>query len=158
MFLADGITDIPGMLKAGVTVALGSDGGCSNNRISVFEEMRMVSLLQKAKTCDALCVNYEQAFQMGTENGGLLLNFKIGKIEEGYKADFVGIDLEDLSMMPLSDSLEQMLPNIVYSMEPTAVRTVIVAGKPTVKDGQLTTVSEREISRRVKETMERLNR
>ena len=157
MFLADGITDIPRMLKAGVTIALGSDGACSNNRISVFEEMRMVSLLQKAKTCDALCVNYEQAFQMGTENGGLLLNFRIGKIEEGYKADLVGIDLEDLSMMPLSDSLEQMLPNIVYSMEPTAIRTVMVAGKPTVKDGQLITVSEREISRRVKETMKRLN-
>ena len=94
---------------------------------------------------------------MGTENGGLLLNFKIGKIEEGYKADFVGIDLEDLSMMPLSESLEQMLPNIVYSMEPTAIRTVVVAGNPTVKDGQLITVSEREISRRVKETMKRLN-
>lgn len=157
MFLADGITDIPGMIKAGVTIALGSDGGCSNNRISVFEEMRMVSLLQKAKTCDALCVNYEQAFQMGTENGGLLLNFKTGKIEKGYKADFVGLHLEDLSMMPLSDNLEQMLPNIVYSMEPTAIRTVIVAGKPTVKDGQLITISEREISRRVKDTMRRLN-
>lgn len=157
MFLADGITDIPRMMKAGVTIALGSDGGCSNNRISVFEEMRMVSLLQKAKTCDALCVNYGQAFQMGTENGGLLLNFKIGKIEEGYKADFVGVDLEDLSMMPLSESLEQMLPNIVYSMEPTAIQTVIVAGNSTLKDGQLLTVSEREISRRVRETMKRLN-
>lgn len=158
MFLADGITDIPRMMKAGVTIALGSDGGCSNNRISVFEEMRMVSLLQKAKTCDALCVNYGQAFQMGTENGGLLLNFKIGKIEEGYKADFVGVDLEDLSMIPLSESLEQMLPNIVYSMEPTAIQTVIVAGNTTLKDGQLVTVSEREISRRVRETMENLNR
>ena len=94
---------------------------------------------------------------MGTENGGLLLNFKIGKIEEGYKADFVGVDLEDLSMMPLSESLEQMLPNIVYSMEPTAIRTVIAAGHTTLKEGQLITVSEREISRRVRETMERLD-
>ena len=45
MFLADGITDIPLMMKSGVRIALGSDGACSNNRISVFEEMRMVSLL-----------------------------------------------------------------------------------------------------------------
>ena len=113
MFLADGITDIPLMMKSGVKIALGSDGACSNNRISIFEEMRMVSLLQKAKTCDALCVNYLQAFEMGTKNGADLLGFSTGSMEEGYDADFTGIDLNDLSMMPISENLEQVLPNIV---------------------------------------------
>ena len=156
MFLADGITDIPAMQKAGVTIALGSDGGCSNNRISVFEEMRMVSLLQKARTCDALCINYKQAFCMGTEQGAALLDFHTGRLEEGFQADMVGIDLDDLSMMPVGDSLEQLLPNIVYSMEPTAIKTVIVAGKETIKDGKLQTVTEEEIAKRVRGTMMRL--
>ena len=156
MFLADGITDIPRMMHAGVKIALGSDGGCSNNRISVFEEMRMVSLLQKAKTCDALCVNYEQAFEMGTVHGADLLGFAAGEIKEGYDADFTGIDLEDLSMMPVSESLEQVLPNIVYSMEPGAVKTVIINGKPTVLNGTLLTVAEETIKEKVKETMRRL--
>ena len=53
MFLADGITNIPLMKKSGVRIGLGSDGACSNNRISVFEEMRMCAMLQKASTCDA---------------------------------------------------------------------------------------------------------
>jgi 5-methylthioadenosine/S-adenosylhomocysteine deaminase len=44
MFLADGVTHIEKMIKAGVGIGLGSDGGCSNNRISIFEEMRMVAL------------------------------------------------------------------------------------------------------------------
>lgn len=47
MFLADGITKIPELLHSGVRICLGTDGACSNNRISVFEEMRMTSLLQK---------------------------------------------------------------------------------------------------------------
>lgn len=156
MFLADGITDIPLVMKSGVKIALGSDGACSNNRISVFEEMRMVSLLQKAKTCDALCVNYVQAFEMGTANGADLLGFQTGIIKEGYEADFTGIDLEDLSMMPISENLEQVLPNIVYSMEPQAVKTVIVQGKPTILDGELLTVKEDVIKERVRKTMKRL--
>lgn len=156
MFLADGITDIPLMMKSGVRIALGSDGACSNNRISVFEEMRMVSLLQKANTCDALCVNYMQAFEMGTANGADLLGFTAGKIEEGLEADFTGIDLNDLSMMPVSENLEQVLPNIVYSMEPQAVKTVIVQGKTTILDGQLKTVDEELIKEKVRKTMRRL--
>ncbi|HOO27135.1 MAG TPA: amidohydrolase [Lachnospiraceae bacterium] len=156
MFLADGITDIPRMMKAHVKIGLGSDGGCSNNRISVFEEMRMVSLLQKAKTCDALCVNYEQAFTMGTENGAEILGFHTGKIEEGYEADLTGIYLDDLSMMPVSENLEQVLPNIVYSMEPGAVKTVIVQGKTVILNGTLLTVEEERIRENVKQTMKRL--
>ena len=156
MFLADGITKIPEFLKNNVLIGLGSDGACSNNRISVFEEMRMVSLLQKASTCNALCVNYQQAFDMGTKNGGELLGLPIGSLVSGYKADFVGIDLEDLSMMPLSDNLEQLLPNIVYSMEPTAIKTVVVNGRQTVTDGKLLSMEEEIIRRKVKETMKRL--
>lgn len=155
MFLADGITDIPAMMKSGVKIALGSDGGCSNNRISVFEEMRMVSLLQKANTHDALCVNYNQAFEMGTLHGAQLLGFHGGKIERGYNADMTGIDLDDLSMMPIGKNLEQVLPNIVYSMEPGAVKTVIINGKPVVLNGELLTVREDTIKEKVRKTIRR---
>lgn len=157
MFLADGITDIPAMIQAGVKIGLGSDGACSNNRISVFEEMRMVSILQKAKTCDAMCLNYKQAFVMGTKNGAEILQLHTGEIESGYKADFVGIDLHDLSMMPLSENLEQMMPNLVYSMEPTAIKMVVVDGKVTVKDGELLSMEEEEVKQRVNATIKRMN-
>src|SRR5439155_557284 len=52
MFLGDGITRVPELLAAGVRVALGTDGGCTNNRLSVFEEMRMTSLLQRVRLLD----------------------------------------------------------------------------------------------------------
>lgn len=157
MFLADGITNIPLMMSSGVTIGLGSDGACSNNRISVFEEMRMVSILQKAKTCDAMCINYQQAFDMGTQNGGKILDLPIGLIKEGYKADFVGIDLNDLSMMPLSENLEQLLPNIVYSMEPSAISLVVVNGEETVKDKKLVKTPEAAVAEKVRKTMEHLS-
>lgn len=115
MFLADGITDIPKFVESGVLIGLGSDGACSNNRISIFEEMRMVSILQKAKTCNAMCTNYQQAFDMGTKNGAHLLELNTGELKAGKMADFVGINLRDLSMMPLSESLERIFkPGILY--------------------------------------------
>lgn len=153
MFLADGITNIPLMLESGVRIGLGSDGACSNNRISIFEEMRMVSILQKAKTCNAMCVNYKQAFLMGTRWGGELLELPVGIIKEGYKADFVGVDLDDFSMMPLGEALEQMLPNLVYSMEPTAIKMVVTDGVTTVRDGSLTKISDEEVREKVRATM-----
>ncbi len=156
MFLADGITDLPAMLKNHVTIGLGSDGACSNNRNSVFEEMRMAALLQKANTCDAMCVNYKDVFRMGTENGGKILGIPVGKIEKGYKADFVGITAEDLSMQPISESLEQLLPNIVYSMQPSAIRKVMVNGTLTVNYGKNLTIPEEDVIKEVKRVMKEL--
>lgn len=158
MFLADGVTDIPKLMKGGVTIGLGSDGACSNNRISIFEEMRMAALLQKVHHLDALCVTAADALRMGTEWGGRLLDLPIGKIEEGYQADFVGMDLENISLQPLYRNYEQLLYNVVYSMQPEAVRRVVVNGKVTVSDGKILTVSETEIVRKVREVMDRFQK
>ena len=45
MFLGDGVTRVVDMLAAGVKIGLGSDGGCSNNRVSVFAGRKLRALL-----------------------------------------------------------------------------------------------------------------
>ncbi len=156
MFLADGITDLVSMRKYGVNIALGSDGACSNNRISVFEEMRMAALLQKAKTVDAMCINYIDAFDMGTKNGGEILDLPIGQIKEGYLADFVGIRTDVMSMQPISESKEQLLPNLVYSMQPDAISMVVVNGKVTVDNGRLVNIPEKQVVELVQKTIKEM--
>ncbi|WP_152537658.1 amidohydrolase family protein [Agrilactobacillus composti] len=150
MFLADGVTDIPKMANNNINIALGSDGACGNNRISVFEEMRMTALLQKVVTQDALCVKCKQVFDMGTINGAKQLDLNSGAIEVGKAADMVGIDLDDLSMQPMNSDLEQMLPNIVYAMQPTAIKEVFVNGRQTVRAGQLVNVKQVDLLNRIK--------
>src|SRR5713226_777261 len=78
MVLGDGITRITELQAAGVTIGLGTDGGCTNNRLSVFEEMRMAALLQKVRHLDGARVSAEQAFHMGTVDGGALLGLPTG--------------------------------------------------------------------------------
>lgn len=153
MFLADGITHIPELVKAGVTVCLGSDGACSNNRISVFEEMRMTALLQKVRTLDATSVSALQTFAMGTRNAGQVLRQPIGRVQPGYRADFVALDLADLSLHPLSPGL--LLPQVVYSMQPTAVKRVVVEGRLVVQDGQLCTLTNERVRNLVAKVQER---
>ena len=153
MFLADGITNLVDMKKSGVLIGLGTDGACSNNRISVFEEMRMAALLQKASTLNAMCLNYEDAFRMGTEDGGKLLGLPVGEIKAGNYADFVGVRTDVMSMQPISDSGEQILPNLVYSMQPDAIARVVVNGETTMQDGKLLRISEPEVLEMVQQTM-----
>lgn len=156
MFLADGVTDIPALIDGGVRIGLGSDGACSNNRISVFEEMRMCAMLQKVHQLNSLAVNYQQVFDMGTKGGADLLQLPVGRIEAGCRADFVSLNLNDLSMQPISKSKEQVLPNIVYAMQPNAIAHVVVDGKVTVAGGKILTVPEERIVNNVQTLMNRL--
>lgn len=148
MFLGDGITRIKEMLDAGVCISLGTDGGCSNNRASIIEEMRMTSLLQKVKFCDSTVTKAEDMLLMGTANGGKNLGLPVGTLEAGSHADFTVIDLEDLSMQPRQNALK----NLVYSSQPSAIRAVYVAGEKVFEHGQLLTIPESEIVRRIQKT------
>lgn len=145
MFLGDGITPLTEMLAAGVEIALGTDGGCSNSRVSVFDEMRAAALLQKVRHQNGTALGAEAVFRMGTRGGASLLDLPVGAIEPGRLADLVAIDLDDLSTLPHLD----LLKNVVYSLEPTAIRDVMVDGTWVVHDGTLLTHSTRDIARRV---------
>jgi 5-methylthioadenosine/S-adenosylhomocysteine deaminase len=151
MFLSDGVTRIPDLAQAGVRITLGSDGACSNNRISVFEEMRMCSLLQKVTRLDGTCINAKQVFDMGTKVGGELLRLPVGVLQKDYQADFVTLNLDDLSLSPK----RALFANVVYAMQPNAISDVVVNGKFIVKDGELTTISEKSIVHKVDRLFEK---
>jgi 5-methylthioadenosine/S-adenosylhomocysteine deaminase len=137
MFLGDGVTRIVDMLAAGVRIGLGSDGGCSNNRVSVFDEMRMCALLQKVTHLNSEVVPAEVAFAMGTAGSAETLGLPAGRIEAGLYADFVLLDMDDPSLQP-PFSYEK---NVVYSMTPHAIREVIVGGQTVLRDDKLLHVS-----------------
>jgi 5-methylthioadenosine/S-adenosylhomocysteine deaminase len=148
MFLGDGITRVPDMLRAGVRVGLGTDGGCTNNRLSVFEEMRMCSLLQRVRLLDGAALPAERAFAMGTAAAAEVLGVDAGTIAPGRLADLVAVDLEHPSLHPPTD----LLKSVVYAMSPRAVTDVWVHGRRVVEEGDLTTIDTRALLARVRET------
>jgi 5-methylthioadenosine/S-adenosylhomocysteine deaminase len=147
-FLGDGIAPVREMLELGIPVCLGTDGGCTNSRQSIFEEMRMAALLAKARATDASVLGAEEALLMGTTRGGEILGgLPVGRIAADHAADLVVVDLEALSMQPAVTAPKQL----VYSMQPEAIRRVIVGGETIVEGGRLTRVDEKEIAAKVRQ-------
>lgn len=148
MFLGDGITRIKEMVDAGVVISLGTDGGCSNNRASIIEEMRMASLLQKVKFHDSTVTTAESMLAMGLANGGRNLGIPVGALNTGCFADFVVFDLNDLSLQPR----QNVVKNIVYSAQPSAIRQVFAHGRRIYEDGQLLNVPESAVVEKIRAT------
>jgi 5-methylthioadenosine/S-adenosylhomocysteine deaminase len=146
-FLGDGIAPVRQMLELSIPVCLGTDGGCTNNRQSIFEEMRMAALMAKAASADASVLGAEETLLMGTARGGEALGLPLGRIAADHAADLVVVDLEALSLQPAKTAPKQ----IVYSMQPDAIKRVIVGGETIAQNGRLTKVDEREIVAKVGE-------
>ena len=146
-FLGDGIALVPEMLRRGIRVALGPDGGCANNRQSIFDEMRMATLVAKARLTDGSALDAPTAVDMGTRAGAELLDVPAGEIVEGQLADFVAVDLDDISLQPRV-TIERQL---VHSMQQSAIRRVMVGGEVVMDGGRLTRLSTEDIVRRVNE-------
>jgi 5-methylthioadenosine/S-adenosylhomocysteine deaminase len=147
-FLGDGVARLPEMLRRGMRVALGPDGGCANNRQSVFDEMRTASLMAKARLCDGGALDARTAFALGTRGGADLLGVNAGSIAAGMSADLVSLDLGDLSLQPLR-TLEHQ---VVNSMLPTAIERVAVGGEIVVERGRLARMDHAEIRARIRDT------
>ena len=151
MFLGDGITRVPELMRAGVRVGLGTDGGCTNNRLSIFEEMRMTSLLQRVRLLDGAAVDAATVFGLGTRSGAEILGLDAGVIAPGRLADLVAVDLEDASLHPPTD----LLKSVVYAMSPRAVTDVWVHGRRVVDGGRLARVDAGRLLGRVRELTRR---
>jgi 5-methylthioadenosine/S-adenosylhomocysteine deaminase len=138
MILGDGVTPLRHMRALGVPAALGTDGGCTNNRLSIFEEMRMAALLQKVTHLDGAAFTAEDAFHLGTAGGAEVLGLPVGEIAPGRLGDLVALDLGHPSLHPPN----ALMKNVVYALSPQAITDVWVHGRRVVQEGRLTTVDE----------------
>ena len=145
MILGDGITRVTELADLGVRIGLGTDGGCTNNRLSVFEEMRMAALLQKVRHLDGTRLPAEATFRMGTAGGAALLGLHAGAIAPGRLADLVAVDLGHPSLHPRA----ALVKSVVYAMSPQAVTDVWVHGRPVVRGQRLATMEQAALLERV---------
>jgi len=141
--LASGIAPIPQLLKAGVNVCLGCDGGPSNNAYDMFREIFLAAIIHKAKSLDPLIMPAETIIEMATINGAKALGLEneIGSIEVNKKADLILIDTEQLNIAPTYNPVS----NIVYAANGANVDTTIVNGQILVSEGKLLNLDEEKI-------------
>ncbi|MFW9789095.1 MAG: amidohydrolase [Candidatus Thorarchaeota archaeon] len=143
MKLASGFAKIPQMLKAGVSVSLGCDGGPSNNTYDLMREMRIAALIHKSYVADPLVVTAEEAIEMATLGGAIAMGIddKVGSLEPGKLADLILINLHELGLTPHTNPVS----NLVYSGSGEYVDTVIVNGRILMQEKRLLTLDEAEV-------------
>ncbi|MDD4880733.1 MAG: TRZ/ATZ family hydrolase [Gallionellaceae bacterium] len=152
--LANGGAPTAQLLEDGINIGIGTDGAASNNRLDVFEEMRLAALLAKGMSGRADVVPAHAALAMATLNGAraLGLDGQIGSLLPGKQADIVAVDLSGASMQPCYDPISQL----VYSAGREQVRHVWVAGEMVVKDGRCLSIDEAHLVRHARQWRERI--
>ena len=147
MKLASGIAPVSDLLKAGVTVGLGTDGCASNNDLDLFREMDTAAKLHKIKTLDSTVMNARTILHMATIGGAkaIGLDDAVGSLEAGKQADIVVVDTCRPHMVPLYNPESQ----IVYAANGQDVRDVIVSGNILVRDRKLLTVDLEDVLEKV---------
>ncbi|QYZ67501.1 MAG: N-ethylammeline chlorohydrolase [Gammaproteobacteria bacterium (ex Lamellibrachia satsuma)] len=141
--LASGFCPVNRLMKAGVNVALGTDGAASNNDLDMFSEMHTAALLAKGVAEDASAVPAASALSMATINGARALGLGnvTGSLETGKSADLVAVDLQRLNTQPVYHPISQL----VYAASREQVNHVWVAGRELLRDGALTTIDEASV-------------
>ncbi len=143
MKLASGYCPVSKLMKAGVNIALGTDGAASNNDLNMMGEMRSAAFLAKHMTGDPTALPAHQALQMATYNGAKALNQleHIGSLRIGKQADCIAIDLNRIATQPVYDPLAQ----VVYASSREQITDVWVAGRALLQEGKLTTIDEQQL-------------
>ncbi len=145
--LASGIAPISKMLKAGCKVALGTDGVASNNHLNLWEEIKLMPMLQKGTTLDPTVVSPAQTIAAATSVGAAALGYKnLGLLKPGYLADLILIKIDEAHMTPCHD----MESNLVYAAQGSDVCMTMVGGKVLYRDGEFTTLNQKLVLERAK--------
>lgn len=154
--LGNGIADARRMLDKGVNLGIGTDGSnCSDNQ-NMYEAMRTAIYVSHARGDGRYSewLSTAEVLSAATEGSARALGFKdVGKIEIGYQADIVFLDLASVNLIPLNDPVNQ----IVQTEDGTSVHSVIVGGRVVVANGRLVGADMGRLAREAETARDRLN-
>ena len=128
--LGDGILAADDVMAAGIRVALGSD---SQAQIDPLEDARELDYhlrldRQERAVLDQIETKTlaSRLFDCATIHGARALALQGNGLTPGSSADFFTVDLNDVSIA--GHSAEDLLPIIVFSLDRSAIRDVVVNG------------------------------
>jgi 5-methylthioadenosine/S-adenosylhomocysteine deaminase len=141
--LASGIPDIAGLLRAGLTLGLGTDGAASNNNLDLWDSVHLAALLPKGLAKDPTLVRAAEAVRLATRGGAELLGMGalVGTLAPGRRADLCVIDTAAAHLTPLYHPYSQL----AYATRGSDVVHTVVEGRVVYRDRRHTTLDVEKI-------------
>ena len=132
--LASGFCRLTDLRRAGLTVALGTDGAASNNDLDMIQEARSANMTAKAFSGSAINLSAIETLEMMTIEGARLLGLEpsIGSLEPGKLADITCIDLSHTAFQPIYNPVSQL----IYIATGRDVSHVWINGRQLLKHGK----------------------
>ncbi len=143
-FTGGGIAPVLKLLKAGATVALGTDGQAVSNGREMLDVLTWTVNLQKAANQDMVGLRADEVLKMTCHNGAKAFGLpgQIGSLDAGRKADVILIDLKKSRLTRPTKSLPSMIINFARAGD---VDTAIVDGKILLRHGEVLFLDEQSL-------------
>jgi formimidoylglutamate deiminase len=134
--LGDGAVPADQLYAAGAAICFGGD---SNIQIDILEDARELEYHLRMNRLERVVLSNSDSlgsrlFASATESGARSLQSPGGSLEVGRSADFFTVDLNDPSIVGANQ--KSLLDTIVFSLERTAIRDVVVGGEAIVREGR----------------------
>jgi len=133
--LGSGMPPLMDLLRAGVPVAISTDGSGSADNQNLFAAARLAAQYQKAFHQDATLLPSQQLLEMITVIPNRILGFDQGELAPGRQADWILLDLARPNLVPTR--LDNLTENLLWAADGSEVDTVVASGRLLKLDGQI---------------------
>jgi 5-methylthioadenosine/S-adenosylhomocysteine deaminase len=140
--LGSGIAPIARMRRRGISVSLGADGAACNNRLDMFDEVRLAATLQAVVEAPG-ALTARDALWMATREGARALGMdgEIGSIQPGWRADLILVERDRPHLVPDADPWS----TLAYATRGSDVRLTMIDGEILARDQTLTKLDAGQI-------------
>ena len=141
--LGSGVAPVRAMLDAGLNLGIGTDATNTSDGQNMFEALRLAAYLSRIGDPDpARWLSVEDAFRAATVGSANALGFRrVGRLDPGFAADIVFVDLRHINYVPLRAPLLQL----VFAENGAAVDSVMIGGRMVLEHGHMLTVDEKRL-------------
>lgn len=149
------VPDTPDLLAMGIPVGLGTDGA-AHGGLSLWNEMKIfrsvMNIYHGVPKGNPKVMPAETILKMVLEGGAAALGEEehLGKLEAGYQADIISINMDQPHLCPTGNKLHTLLECVNAG----DVWDMIVAGKVLMKDREVLSMDEEKILYELRNYME----
>ncbi len=133
--LGSGMPPVVEMLRAGVTVAISTDGSGSADNQNILAAARLAAQYQRARHQDATLLSSQQLLEMITCVPAGILRQNQGELAPGRQADWVLLDLARPNLTPTR--LDNVTENLIWAADGSEVDTVVARGRILKQGGRV---------------------
>ncbi|HVP39435.1 MAG TPA: amidohydrolase family protein [Candidatus Saccharimonadales bacterium] len=138
--LGSGMPPVLDMIRAGVPVAISTDGSGSADNQNILAAARLAAQYQRALHQDATLLGSQQLLERITCVPAQILKKNQGELAPGRQADWILVSLDRPNLTPTR--LDNVVENLIWAADGSEVDTVVARGRVLKQAGRVLPFSD----------------